>query len=308
MAGTATVSAILVFVAVFAGALAAYRLGHTSKEAYGDRLLEPGSHSANATSLLRGRTATGGVVAPFIEWLTHRARASNSNRPRQRRVAAALAHAGYLGMDKLAIFGLIQVVVGGVFALLGTWVAWGNGSTGIDVGIVFGIVGYILPLTVLRRMGRKRLIRIARELPAILDLMIVCLEAGLGLAEAVRLVGREAERYGQVLGTEFGVAAAEMSTGVALGDSLRNLADRSGSDELKNLAALIVQSDQMGTRLGPALRASGEQFAAKRRSRAEEKAQRSAVHMLFPLVTLILPAMLIVILGPAVIQVMAVFR
>lgn len=306
MAGAAAASSLLVFGLIAVGAAALYQILFARQRSCGDRLVEPGTNSEYSGSLLRSRPSQSGVAGVMLERLIRRTRGEGGLQPNQRRLSAALGHAGYVGIDKLVIFRLIQIAVATLFGLTGSWIAWSHGSFGVEMGVFLGILGYILPTSLLRRAGRKRQMRIARELPAILDLTVVCLEAGLGLAEAVRLVARESGRHSQVLGIELGIAAAEMSTGASLADSLLNLADRSGSEELKSLTALIIQSDQMGTRLGPALRASGEQFASKRRSRAEEKAQRSAVHMLLPLVTLILPAMLIVILGPAFIQVMSV--
>jgi tight adherence protein C len=131
---------------------------------------------------------------------------------------------------------------------------------------------------------------------------MVCLEAGLGLAEALRLVGRESERHGGVLGAEFATTAGEVTAGVSLSDSLRNLGARVGTEELKSITAILVQSHQMGSRLGPALRASADQLATGRRMQAKEMAQKSAIKMLIPLVVFILPAMMMVVLGPAIIQ------
>jgi tight adherence protein C len=131
----------------------------------------------------------------------------------------------------------------------------------------------------------------------------VSLEAGLGIGESIKVIGHETERQGRLLGAELSTVAAEMSAGLSLEDSLRNLDERTGVEDIKSLAALIVQCEKMGGRLGPALRSSSELLTTKRRLRAEEAAQKSAIKMLIPLVLLILPAMMIVILGPAVIQI-----
>jgi tight adherence protein C len=155
----------------------------------------------------------------------------------------------------------------------------------------------------LRKLGAARQAVLARELPAALDLLVVSLEAGLGIGESIKVIGRETERQGRLLGAELSTVAAEMSAGLSLEDSLRNLDERTGVEDIKSLAALIVQCEKMGGRLGPALRSSSELLTTKRRLRAEENAQKSAIKMLIPLVLLILPAMMIVILGPAVIQI-----
>jgi len=296
-------AAVLVFVMIAGGAAALYRALFAPERVNGDRLIEPGYNTRDQTSLLRNRSNSDGLPGRIVERFARQFHTGAGLRPNQRRLSVALGYAGYVGIDKLVIFRILQVVVALVFGLVGAWIAWGGSALGVEIGCFFAILGYIAPTSILRRLGRARQTRIARELPAILDLMVVSLEAGLGLAESLRLVAREFGRRGGILAGELGIAAAEMGAGVSLAESLRNLAERSGSEELKALGALIIQSDQMGSRLGPALRASGEQLSVRRRARAEERAQRSAVQMLFPLVILILPAMLIVILGPAFIQV-----
>jgi tight adherence protein C len=132
---------------------------------------------------------------------------------------------------------------------------------------------------------------------------VVTLEAEQGLLEAIKVVGRETARQGYVLGKEFSPAAAEMSAGVTLEDSMHNLSEWTGVDDLKAIGAVFIQSKEIGGRLGPSLRAATELLSAKRRLMAEEAAQKSSVKMLLPLVLLILPAMMIIILGPAVIQI-----
>jgi tight adherence protein C len=303
MRGAAATAAWLVFVMVVSSAAALYYALLAARRFRSDRLMEPDYNARVQTSLLRNRTNPTGLAGRIVERFARQVRPGAYLRPNQRRVSTALGYAGYVGIDKLVIFRLLQLMIALAFGLGGASIAWGRGAFGLEVGLFLAILGYIAPTSVLRRLGRARQARIARELPAILDLLVVSVEAGLSIGESVRLVAREAGRRGGILGGELAVAAAEMGTGVSLTDSLRNLAERSGSEELKALAALIIQSEQMGSRLGPALRASGEQLLARRRARAEERAQRSAVQMLFPLVILILPAMVIVILGPAFIQV-----
>jgi pilus assembly protein TadC len=308
MIAVPVLSATLVFVLVAAAAAALYQILFAPQHGCGDRLIERGAKIDAGIPLLRDRPAHAGIAGAMIERMAYCSREGRAQGPKERRLSAALTHAGYAGIDKLIIFRLIQIAVGSMFALSGAFIAWGNGSLGMEIGALFGILGYIVPNSALRRLGIKRQMKIARELPAILDLMVVCLEAGLGLGESLRLVARESARHGGVLGAELRIVAAEMGTGALLANCLHNMAERCGSGEVKNLVALIVQSDQMGTRLGPALRASGEQCAARRRARAEQKAQRSSVHMLVPLVVFILPAMLIVVLGPAFIQVLGLFQ
>jgi len=147
---------------------------------------------------------------------------------------------------------------------------------------------------------------ITRELPAVLDLLVVSLEAGLSIGDSIRTVGLQVERQGHVLGYELSIVASEMVAGLRLEDCLRNLGERTGVEDLKSVSSLLIQSEKIGGSLGPALRASAEQLVTNRRLRAEEAAQKSAVKMLIPLVLFTLPAMIIVILGPAILQIIRV--
>jgi len=271
-----------------------------------DRLVDTISNPASGLSpRFRDRLIAVSLAGRLIDEMTRRSRQPRTKSALQR-LGAMLDHAGIHGVRALIIFRLIQLVAVGALALAGAvlGLAYGHKTLLVAGGLV---LGYAVPRYVLSRLGRARQVRLGRELPAVLDLLVVCLEAGLGLTESLRTVGRESDRHGGVLGAELATAAAEVSAGVPLPDSLRNLADRAGTDELKSLTAILVQSDQMGTRLGPSLRASADQLAVRRRMYAEEKAQKSAIKMLVPLVLLILPAMMAVVLGPAIIQIVAVF-
>ncbi len=304
MANGALPAAVMVFILGVASATALYRALFGGRRMRDDRLLEPSySLGDSSTAILRGQGNTNGFGAGLLDAITRRFSKPPGLTSSQRRIATTLSHAGLNGWDKLVIFRFIQlsaVVLGG-FA--GAGVGSLSGSFGLQIGLLCGTLGYLLPVRILRRMAHNRQVRIVHELPATLDLLTVCLEAGLGLAEALRLVSRRAERRGGVLGLELGIMTGELGAGVSLSDALRNLADRTGTEDLKSVSALLIQSDQMGTRLAPALRASAEQFGTRRRMRAEERAQKAAVKMLVPLVLLILPAMLIVVLGPACLQV-----
>jgi tight adherence protein C len=139
-------------------------------------------------------------------------------------------------------------------------------------------------------------------------LLVVSLEAGIGFGEVVKLVGREAERQGRVMGQELSATAAHMTAGRNLEDSLKDLGERTGVDEVKSLAALMIQSEKVGARMASALRASAELLNSQRRLAAEEAAHKTAVKMLIPLVFLILLASLLMILGPAIIQILRMFN
>jgi tight adherence protein C len=174
----------------------------------------------------------------------------------------------------------------------------------VACGAMFGAA---LPGYYLSKRARGRQLRIARQLSDVLDLLVVCVEAGLGLFEAVKIVGEETAHQGQDIGQELSLVSGEVSAGIGLGEALRNLAERTAVEDMKPLAATLIQSEQLGAQLGPTLRSSSDMLRSKRRLRAEEAAQKTTIKILFPLVLFILPPMLIVILAPALIQAIRTF-
>jgi tight adherence protein C len=231
-----------------------------------------------------------------------------ANSPATQRFGTMLTHAGYSGLDKLVIFRVLQIVAILGLALLFMLAAIATAHPPLLSAAAGAAAGYLIPERILRRIVHRRQIRIARELPGTLDLLVVCLEAGVSLMESIRIAARESQRQGRVIGAELTIVAGELNAGLPLEDGLRQLGERTGIDDLKSLTALIIQSERMGSRLGPALRASAEALTTRRRMRAEELAQKSTIKMLVPLVLLILPAMMIFILGPAVLQVLTLLR
>jgi tight adherence protein C len=156
----------------------------------------------------------------------------------------------------------------------------------------------------LSRVARKRQQEIASQLSDVLDLLVVCVEAGLGLSEAIKIVGVETERQKQKIGAELSLVSSELASGNSLGLALKSFADRTAVEDIRPLAATLVQSEKLGAQIGPALRAISDTLRTTRRLRAEEAAAKTTVKILFPLVLFILPAMMSVIIGPAMIQIM----
>jgi tight adherence protein C len=308
MYDSASVLALAVFVLALICATAVYAAAFGGVRLRRDRLVGAIAVPTVASPpRLRDRLIETSLAGRLIDEMTRRSRDALRAKSAHRKLGAMVDHAGFHGARALTIFRLIQLLATGAAAVTGAIISFAFGNVTLLVG--GGVVlGYVAPRYILSKLGRTRKIRLGRELPAILDLLVVCLEAGLALTESLRTVGRESDRHGGVLGGELATTAAEVSAGIPLPDSLRNLADRTGHEELKSLTAILIQSDQMGTRLGPALRASAEQLATRRRMLAEEKAQKSAIKMLVPLVLFILPAMMAVVLGPAIIQISAVFK
>jgi len=170
-----------------------------------------------------------------------------------------------------------------------------------------GFIGYAAPSFYLKQRGKKRQLQIARQLSDVLDLLVVCVEAGLGLFEAIKIVGAETARRGQAVGEELTFMSAEIAAGSRLGDALRGMAERTAVEDIKPLAATLIQSEQLGAQIAPALRASSDAMRARRRLRADEAAQKASVKMLIPLVLFILPALIAILMGPAFIEIMRAF-
>lgn len=177
------------------------------------------------------------------------------------------------------------------------------GST-IFSGFVAGVVGFYLPTVWLYVKGEGRRGQIQRSLPDALDLLVVCVESGLGLNAAIERVGREIAIASPALSDEFLMVNQEIRTGLSRGDALRRLARRTGVEDVYALTAMLIQADRLGTSVAQSLRAHAESMRTKRRQRAEQMARKAGIKLAFPLVFLIFPALLVVILGPAAIQLM----
>jgi tight adherence protein C len=163
-------------------------------------------------------------------------------------------------------------------------------------------IGYLLPSMALGRLAKKRQHRIRLGLPDALDLLVVSVEAGLGLDQAIRRVGEELEFAPAALAHELRLINLELRAGKGRVDALRNLATRTGVDDIASLVAMLVQTDKFGTSVAQSLRVHSETVRTKRRQRAEEAAAKTGVKMVFPLVFCIFPAIWVVTIGPAAIK------
>jgi tight adherence protein C len=169
--------------------------------------------------------------------------------------------------------------------------------------IVLAVVGFYLPTLWLWSESNKRKLEVTHALPDALDLMVVCVEAGLGLNAAILKVAGEMSLASPVLATELRMVNNEMKAGINRIDALRNLADRTGVADVKSLVAVLVQTDRLGTSVAASLRAQSDSLRVKRRQRAEEAAHKVAVKLVFPLVLCIFPELLLVLLGPGMLSI-----
>jgi tight adherence protein C len=166
--------------------------------------------------------------------------------------------------------------------------------------------GYYAPALWLRRAIGSRKDALQLAIPDALDLMVVCVEAGLGLDQAIGRVGEEVKRAHPELSDELNLLALELRTGLSRQEALRNLAHRTDLEEVRNLVALLIQTDRFGTSIGQALRVHADAMRTIRRLKAEELAAKLPVKLLFPLMFFIFPTILIVTVGPAIIRMVTV--
>ena len=176
-------------------------------------------------------------------------------------------------------------------------------STLLIYYVLAAFVGYYLPEYWLRWTVSARKVRILHALPDALDLLVVCVEAGLGLDQALARVGEEIKFAHRDLSDELGLLSLELRTGLTRTEALRNLSHRIDLEEFKNLVALLIQTDRFGTSIGQALRVHSDSMKVARRMKAEELAAKLPVKLLFPLLFFIFPNLFIVVLGPAAIRV-----
>jgi tight adherence protein C len=178
-----------------------------------------------------------------------------------------------------------------------------NINTYLLLVLVLAAIGYFMPNIYLARRISSRKREIFESFPDAMDLIIVCVESGLGLDSALAKVGQEIYKRSPILGAELHLLNLELRAGSSRERALKNLAIRTGVDDIDALVAMLVQSDRFGTSVADSLRVHADTLRTKRRLRAEEAAAKIAVKLLIPLIFCIFPALLVVLLGPAVVSI-----
>jgi tight adherence protein C len=163
-----------------------------------------------------------------------------------------------------------------------------------------GGIGFLGPDFWLGRKISKRQSEIKKGLPDVLDLLVICVEAGLSLDQATARTAQELEKAQPALSDELGIVALEQRAGRARSDAWKHLAERTDVDVVRNLVSMLVQAEQFGTSIGKTLRVHSDTLRTKRVQEIEEKAAKLSVKLLFPLVLFIFPSLFLVVLGPAV--------
>lgn len=227
--------------------------------------------------------------------------------PRPQGIALQLVQAGYRNRRALATYYGLRVFlalsVAAIVLMLGASMA--VPSLTLAGGAAFGaLVGWMLPFLGLKRRLRHRQQQMARALPDALDLLVVAVEAGLGLNQALVRVAEELDQVHPELSDELSLVGLEMRAGVSREDALRNLAMRTGLVEVRSLVTMLLQTHRFGTPLARALRIHSDSLRTRRRQMAEEAAAKLSVKMLIPLVLFVFPAIFVVVLGPAFLMLM----
>jgi tight adherence protein C len=222
-----------------------------------------------------------------------------ANKLRQR-----LAYAGFRGETASTVFLgikfvglLIGLFLGGGSLLLFT----GFTMNGLFKAAMFAGGFFYAPDALLWWLGKRRKDQIFFGLPDALDLMVVCVEAGLGLDQAMRRVADEMKKSYRVISEEFGLCNLQLQMGRRRAEVLHELGQRTGVDDLRALASILIQADKFGSSVAQALRVQSESMRTRRKQIAEEKAAKTAVKLIFPLVIFIFPGIFVVLVGPAAI-------
>jgi tight adherence protein C len=243
-------------------------------------------------------------LAGVIEALGTRAEASYQNLSALR---LRLIQAGYPNPSAVPLFLGTRIVLPVVLGFGGMFLVFaaGYGMVMASLVTVWGLgFGYVAPTFHVSMRRAKRMKEMQKALPDALDMLVVCVEAGLGLNQAMVRVSEEIERISRVLSEQLSLVNLEIRAGTAREEALRNLGERTGLDDLKSLVAMLIQTDRFGTSIATALRVQADTLRTKRRQRAEEAAAKTTIKLVFPLVLFIFPAMFVVILGPALITIM----
>ena len=235
-----------------------------------------------------------------IQSLKHLAKYAPQSPSEMGKLQKKLVCAGYRNKEALTIFMGIRLAASITAFAIASSPLVGRPNVFLAIGVA--AVGYLLPSMALGRIAKKRQHRIRLSLADVLDLLVVSVEAGLGLDQALQRVGEELSATHKDLSEELRLVNLEMRAGKARSEALRNLADRTGVDDLTSLAAMLIQTDKFGTSVAQSLRVHSDTLRTKRRQRAEEAAAKTGVKMVFPLVFCIFPAIWVVTIGPAAIR------
>jgi tight adherence protein C len=222
-------------------------------------------------------------------------------------IRSDLLSAGMYTTDPLTIIGyrVLGAIVGVAVAVWFCAVVGASPILYVFAGVILGLLGWMLPVTLVRRRGRERTARIDYELPELIDLLVVTLEAGLSFLASLHMA---AARLEGPLGTELRLALQEQRMGLSVNDALEGMLRRVETPSLRTFVRSVIQGETLGVSTGQIMRNLAVEMRKRRRAAAEERAQKAPVKMLFPLIFLIFPAIFVILLGPAAYSISTIFN
>ena len=301
---------ISIFVFVTLGMMAVYWLAFRPQSAATERLKRMGETGLGGGAAASVALADGAPGSKLAERVAKLHRLAPPSAAEAKKLQKKLMQAGYRGPAAPGVFRAFHL---GAMICFPATVALVCAFTGRPLRSAFlaiagsFVFGFMLPRYFLSRMVRSRQLRLRWGLADALDLMVVSIEAGLGLNAAIVRVGEELKDVHPDISEEFELTNLEIRVGRERDEALRNLAERTGVDELRSLVAMLIQADRFGTSIAKAVRVYADSLRTKRRQRAEQAAQKAAVKLLFPLAFFLFPTLFIIILGPAAINLMDTF-
>jgi tight adherence protein C len=248
-----------------------------------------------------GRSLSG-ILRP-LAWIVRPSKAEELTRLRQK-----LIQAGLRGPRAMEVFLAFKVILAAVLTLVFVQInsrLQDRLTFPFDIAVAVWIcgAGFFLPHLWLRSKALARQLLMTNSLPDAMDLMVTCVESGLSLDASISRVAQEIGLAAPVLGSELNLTFLEIQAGIRRADAFRRLAERTGVDELRSLSAMLIQTEMFGTSVARAMRVHSEGMRTRRMQKAEEKAAMVGVKMTIPLVLCILPALMAIIVGPAVVSI-----
>ena len=293
---------LLAMIGVFA-----YIQSMQKKKAWGDRLHGRSKVQGSTKQTDEGVTYLKGNLLKVLE------RLGQANKPKDQaetsRIRKTLVTAGYRSPQAPVVFMgakvFLALILASVFLLFGAELTKDKPASYFPAGLILcAVTGFYCPQLWLRLATDRRKVRLVDGFPDALDLMVVCVEAGLGLDQAIARVGEEIKIGHSDLADEFRILSLELRAGLTREQALRNLINRTEVEEIRSLVALLIQTDRFGTSIGQSLRVHSDSMRMNRRLKAEELAAKLPVKLMLPLILCVFPAIGIVIMGPGVILLM----
>lgn len=221
-----------------------------------------------------------------------------------------LISAGYREPSALPIFLGARIGLATALYLYGTFVATAldaPGQLGIVMAVVFAALGWVVPNFLLSVRITRRQKELQRALPDAVDLLVICVEAGLGLNQAFQRVAEEMRHLSELFSLEIAQMNMEVRAGTPRDQAMMDLAKRTGVPDIRSLVTMLIQTERFGTSIAESLRIHSDTMRTKRQQRAEEAAAKTTIKIVFPLAICIFPALFVVVLGPALIQIVQAF-